>query len=48
VIWLIFPNISRIRQFKAGKGIVHVYYAGEEQDTFNCMGTFFAHFLKLK
>lgn len=48
LIWLIFPSISRIRQYKAGKGIVYIYYASEEWDTFNCMRTFFAHFLTLK
>lgn len=45
---LFSPSIFRIRQYKAGKGIVYICYASEEWDTFNCMGTFFAHFLTLR
>lgn len=43
-----FPHIPRVRQYKADKRIIYVYYASEEQVTFNCMGTFFAYFLALK
>ena len=40
LIWLIFPNTSRIRQYKAGREIVY--------DTFSFMGIFCARLLTLK
>lgn len=48
LIWLIFPNTSRIRQYKAGGVIVYVYHDSEEGDTFSFMGIFCAHLLTLK
>ena len=48
LIWLIFPNTSRIRQYKAGREIVYVYHDSEEWDTFSFMGIFCARLLTLK